>query len=62
MYQMPDYFRRDLKKTYIESIAYASSQAIIFFGYAAIFTLGAYLIENERLEYDDMYRLVYTTL
>jgi len=32
------------------------SQSLLFFGYAAVFTFGAWLIINRGLKFDDMFK------
>ena len=39
-------------------LAFSMSQSTIYFAYAAIFYLGAYLVENDGLDYVDMMKYV----
>ncbi|CAD5117246.1 DgyrCDS6041 [Dimorphilus gyrociliatus] len=54
--QLP--MKRNLKSAHIQGIAYSFSQSIIFFAYAACFSLGAYLIEKDNLEYQNMFKVI----
>ncbi len=37
-------------------IAYGFSQGLVFFAYAACFRFGAYLVEEEDLYFEDMFK------
>ena len=50
--------RKNLKKAHGSGFLFALSQSLIFFSYAAIFTFGAWLIINDGLRFDDMFKWV----
>ncbi|KAK2154279.1 hypothetical protein LSH36_272g05058 [Paralvinella palmiformis] len=50
-------YKNKKREAHIQGIAYAFSQAVMYFAIAASFSLGAYLVENRGLEYQDMYRV-----
>ncbi|CAD5117028.1 DgyrCDS5857 [Dimorphilus gyrociliatus] len=49
--------RQNMWKGIIIGASFAFSQSVIFFAYAACFSLGAYLIKNDGLEFADMFRV-----
>lgn len=49
--------RQNMWKGIIVGASFAFSQSVIFFAYAACFSLGAYLIENDGLKFDDMFKV-----
>ena len=48
--------RSAMKKCHVVGITFSVSQALIFFCYAATFYLGAYLVEEENLDFVDMFK------
>jgi len=48
--------RTNVKKAHISAFIFGLSQSLIFFGYAAIFTFGAWLIMNRGLYFEDMFK------
>jgi ABC-type multidrug transport system fused ATPase/permease subunit len=50
------------KEAHIVSIAFSVSQSIIFFADAACFMFGAYLIDNGKLVYDDMFKVFFAII
>jgi len=48
--------RNSLKKAQISGLLFGLSQSLIFFGYAAIFTFGAWLIINRGLHFENMFK------
>ena len=42
-------------KAHVIGFAFGFSQAIIFFAYAAIFTFGAYLVEEGEIDFEEMF-------
>ena len=44
-----------LKKGHIVGFAFGFSQGCMYFVYAAAFTLGAYLIEQNEMEFEDVF-------
>ncbi|KAH9508579.1 ATP-dependent translocase ABCB1 [Bulinus truncatus] len=48
-------YKQALKRAHLVGITYASSQAIIYFAYAAAFVLGAYLIDEGDMEFPDVF-------
>ena len=49
------YFRDNVKKAHMAGFAYGSSQCIMFFAYAAAFRLGGYLVEQEKMVFEDVF-------
>lgn len=49
-------YREALKKSHVIGITFSFSQGFIFFAYAASFWLGAYLIEQGKLNYIDVFK------
>jgi hypothetical protein len=49
-------FRKKKQSAHFQGFGFGLSFSIIFFCYAACYTLGAYLIEEGELEYYDMFR------
>ena len=45
-----------INKSYAVGLMFSVSQSLIFFAYAAIFYLGAYLVENDGLDFVDMFK------
>jgi ATP-binding cassette subfamily B (MDR/TAP) protein 1 len=45
-----------MKKAHAVGLAFSFSEGIIFFAYAGIFYLGAYLVETKDLYFDDMFK------
>ena len=50
--------RTAMRKAFAVGAAFSISQSIIYFAYGAIFYLGAYLVENDGLDFVDMFKLV----
>lgn len=48
-------YRDALKKAHVVGFAFGFSQGIIYFVYAAAFVLGAYLIEQNEMSFDDVF-------
>ena len=49
-------YREALKKAHVIGITFSFSQAIVFFAYAASFYYGAVLIEDDEMEYVDVFK------
>lgn len=49
-------YRDALKKAHVIGISFSFSQGVIFFTYAASFWLGAYLIEEGKLNFVDVFK------
>ncbi len=45
-----------MKKAVVNGLTFAITQALIFFAYACSFYLGAYLVENDGLGFEDMFK------
>ncbi|XP_059173798.1 ATP-dependent translocase ABCB1-like isoform X1 [Physella acuta] len=48
-------YKEALKRAHLVGFTYAFSQAIIYFAYAAAFVLGAYLIEEKEMDFEDVF-------
>lgn len=51
-------YKSALKKGQIAGFAFGFSQACIYFVYAAAFVLGAYLIEQSEMDFEDVFLYV----
>ena len=51
--------RSAMRKAHGIGMTFSVSQACIFFAYSGIFYLGAYLVENDGLDFVDMFKWVY---
>ena len=49
-------FKQSMRKAHAIGLMFSVSQSIIFFAYAAIFYLGAWLVENDGLDFVDMFK------
>ena len=45
-----------MRKAHVSAILFGFSQSLIFFSYAAIFTMGAWLIINDGLAFENMFK------
>ncbi|KAK3108991.1 hypothetical protein FSP39_020354 [Pinctada imbricata] len=50
-------FRSAIKKSLIQGFAVCFSQGIMFFAYAATFTMGAHMVENGEVEFQNVFRV-----
>ncbi|ELU01162.1 hypothetical protein CAPTEDRAFT_219712 [Capitella teleta] len=50
-------FRTSMKSAHLSGFTFSFTMSFIFFAYAAIFTLGAYLIKREELDFADMFKV-----
>ena len=48
--------RSAMRKAHGIGLTFSVSQACIFFAYSGIFYLGAYLVENDGLDFVDMFK------
>ncbi len=49
-------FRTNRKKSFLRGVAYGFSQGVIFWAMAAIFRFGAYLVMEQGLSFEDMFK------
>ena len=56
MFELNIPYRQALKKAHVIGITFSFSQAIVFFAYAASFYYGAVLIEDNEMEYVDVFK------
>ncbi|KAK3580601.1 hypothetical protein CHS0354_002699 [Potamilus streckersoni] len=49
--------RQGIRKAFVAGFFFAMSNGIIFFAYAAAFTYGAYLVQNENLTFNYVFRV-----
>ena len=45
-----------MKQAQLLGLGYGLSQGCVFFAYAASFTFGATLVQNDELKYDELYK------
>ncbi|KAK0070339.1 multidrug resistance protein 1A, partial [Biomphalaria pfeifferi] len=55
MKKLEEPYKQALRKAHLVGFTYASSQAIIYFAYAAAFVLGAFLIREKDMEFADVF-------
>ncbi|XP_012936337.1 ATP-dependent translocase ABCB1 isoform X2 [Aplysia californica] len=55
MDQLETPYKAALKRAHLVGLTYAFSQSIIYFAYAAAFVFGAYLIEENEMEYSEVF-------
>jgi ABC-type multidrug transport system fused ATPase/permease subunit len=55
-------YKSQRRKAHYLGIAYSCSSATIFFAYSASFAFGAYLVANDGLRYQDMFKVFSTIL
>lgn len=48
-------YKEALTRANLVGLTYAFSQAIIYFAYAAAFVLGAYLIKEKEMDFEDVF-------
>ena len=49
-------YRKALRKSNFQGIAFSFSQSVLFYAYAASFYLGAYLVDKGEINYTEMFR------
>jgi len=49
-------YKSALRRAHLIGITFSTSQAVMFFAYAASFWLGAYLIQQSELDYIDVFK------
>ncbi len=49
-------FRANQKKSFARGVAYGFSQGVVFWAMAAIFRFGAYLVLEDGLSFEDMFK------
>ncbi|XP_033639476.1 LOW QUALITY PROTEIN: ATP-dependent translocase ABCB1-like [Asterias rubens] len=54
-------YKNSLKDAHLSGITYAVSQSVIFFCYAASFRLGGWLVENDKMEFQNIF-LVFSAI
>ena len=54
--QLTTPYKAALKKLHLSAIAFSFSQSIIFFAYAASFYFGAWLIEKNEMDFEDVFK------
>ena len=48
--------RDAIRKSHAIGISFSVSQSLVFFSFSAIFYLGAWLVENDGLDFVDMFK------
>ena len=49
-------FKNSMNKSHAIGLMFSVSQSLMFFAYAAVFYLGSYLVENDGLDFVDMFK------
>ena len=49
-------FKNSMNKSHAIGLMFSVSQSLMFFAYGAVFYLGAYLVENDGLDFVDMFK------
>ncbi len=53
------HFSQNIRSSFVRGFAFGFSQAIVFFAMAGIFRFGAFLVLEERIDYEDMFKCVF---